>query len=440
MTQAAHDEPQALHMGLPLPHGKLAMWLFLVTEIMFFTALIGVYIILRNGTPSRSTYGWPAPHQVHLVEWIGALNTFVLICSSLTVVLAHHAAHIGKARQAMIYVAVTLALGGLFLGIKGFEYNSKFKHDILPGRIGEVLPPKLPEAPEGLNEKQAAAWRFGEAFRREQQFHAVGMQYVERVRGQLADIGKRAPAVADPQVVALFVDELRQAGGDDSGDPKQAATAPAGADRFIDGRQAAAMVGALAGNPAAGLTLMTPQPEAVKLSDLVAGFVKDHPDVKLSTADGSAFTDPTSAQAYVHKVEGELETISKANPVVADCARLLLAMQGGPNDVTAGYRRPLAPEAVGERVNKLLEEHEGKVHLTPSIPFGNLWASCYFAMTGFHALHVFGGIVIFAIILIAGARSGGLQRKHSTMLELVGLYWHFVDIVWIFLFPLLYLI
>ncbi len=50
-------------MGLPLPHGKLAIWMFLVTEIMFFTALIGVYLILRNGTPSKSPFHWPAPHR-----------------------------------------------------------------------------------------------------------------------------------------------------------------------------------------------------------------------------------------------------------------------------------------------------------------------------------------------------------------------------------------
>src|SRR5947209_20389189 len=87
MTQAVHEQSQA-HMGLPLPNGKLAMWLFLVTEIMFFTALIGTYIILRNGTPAlyegteaARNYHWPRPEQVHLVEWIGALNTFVLIAA-----------------------------------------------------------------------------------------------------------------------------------------------------------------------------------------------------------------------------------------------------------------------------------------------------------------------------------------------------------------------
>ena len=60
-------------------------------------------------------------------------------------------------------------------------------------------------------------------------------------------------------------------------------------------------------------------------------------------------------------------------------------------------------------------------------------------MTGFHALHVFGGLVIFAILLLMGLR-GKIGPQHANMLELVGLYWHFVDIVWIFLFPLLYLV
>src|SRR6516225_7569623 len=105
------------HMGLPLPHGKLAIWLFLVTEIMFFTGLIGTYIILRNGTPTDFN-PWPRPHDVHLAEWMGAVNTFVLICSSLTVVLAHHALGQGNVKRATQYLGITLALGCVFLVIK----------------------------------------------------------------------------------------------------------------------------------------------------------------------------------------------------------------------------------------------------------------------------------------------------------------------------------
>src|SRR2546421_12597863 len=100
----SHTPHPKTHMGMPLPNGKLAMWLFLVTEIMFFTGLIGTYIVLRNGQPSH-TEAWPTPHQVHLIEWVGAMNTFVLICSSLTVVLAHWAIARGKAGHASGVVA-----------------------------------------------------------------------------------------------------------------------------------------------------------------------------------------------------------------------------------------------------------------------------------------------------------------------------------------------
>ena len=131
-------------MGLPLPNGKLAMWMFLVTEIMFFTALIGTYMILRNSTPGQPIPGtgssypaWPKPHEVHLVEEYGAINTFVLICSSLTVVLAHWALMRGRVGQATLFVAVTLALGCVFLGIKAVEYKAKWDHRFMPSMIGE---------------------------------------------------------------------------------------------------------------------------------------------------------------------------------------------------------------------------------------------------------------------------------------------------------------
>src|SRR6478752_6251787 len=71
--------------SLPIPNGKLCLWLFLSTEIMFFAGLIGAYIVLRFGAPAGT---WPLPHDVHLVEIIGALNTFVLLMSSVTIVLA----------------------------------------------------------------------------------------------------------------------------------------------------------------------------------------------------------------------------------------------------------------------------------------------------------------------------------------------------------------
>ena len=64
----------------------------------------------------------------------------------------------------------------------------------------------------------------------------------------------------------------------------------------------------------------------------------------------------------------------------------------------------------------------------------NLFWSFYYTMTGLHAIHVIGGMVIMGIISVDVIKGNNLQR-----VELIGLYWHFVDIVWIFLFPLLYI-
>jgi hypothetical protein len=68
------------------------------------------------------------------------------------------------------------------------------------------------------------------------------------------------------------------------------------------------------------------------------------------------------------------------------------------------------------------------------IPGGNMWASTYFLLTGFHAIHVGVGLLVFAIML-----GWTLDARRAGAIENIGLYWHFVDLVWIFLFPLLYL-
>jgi cytochrome c oxidase subunit 3 len=68
-----------------------------------------------------------------------------------------------------------------------------------------------------------------------------------------------------------------------------------------------------------------------------------------------------------------------------------------------------------------------------------VYFSLYFAMTGMHALHMIIGIAILGFMIFR-ARAGAYTAGHVTFVENFGLYWHFVDIIWIFLFPLLYLI
>lgn len=93
-------------------------------------------------------------------------------------------------------------------------------------------------------------------------------------------------------------------------------------------------------------------------------------------------------------------------------------------------------------LKQLDKEHPdlfGGMHIQQPIRYGNLFASTYFLMTGFHALHVIIGMLLFGIIIWLGV-SGNLSPRHATLVENSGLYWHFVDLVWIFLFPLLYIV
>ncbi len=70
-------------------------------------------------------------------------------------------------------------------------------------------------------------------------------------------------------------------------------------------------------------------------------------------------------------------------------------------------------------------------------PNTNMFFGFYFLMTGIHALHVIGGAVALGVLLVRGLKGQMPQFEHRV--EICGLYWHFVDLVWIFLFPLLYL-
>jgi cytochrome c oxidase subunit 3 len=104
----------------------------------------------------------------------------------------------------------------------------------------------------------------------------------------------------------------------------------------------------------------------------------------------------------------------------------------------AAFQQPAAGEheaaAGGEAEHEGLNDQYPWLRLPIMIPGGPMWASTYFLLTGFHAIHVLVGLIVFALMLFMT-----LDRTKATTVENIGLYWHFVDLVWIFLFPLLYL-
>ena len=106
----------------------LGMWVFLVTEIMFFGGLFTAYVAYRSAYP-----GAFGAASEHLDLTLGAVNTAVLIGSSLTMALAVHSSQLGKRTALITFLLLTMALGSVFLGIKAVEYADKFHHHLVPG-------------------------------------------------------------------------------------------------------------------------------------------------------------------------------------------------------------------------------------------------------------------------------------------------------------------
>ena len=306
--------------AMPISNGKTFMWLFLSTEIMFFAALFGTYIVLRFGA-----IAWPSTHDVHLAEIWGATNTFVLICSSVTIVLALEAAKKSNAKSARGWMLLTLLLGCVFLGIKMYEYNAKFSHGVYP----QSPHSQIYEKPD-VYYAQAVRLRLNE------------------LKGDLENNTERTDA-QDEQLA--LVDEIAQ-------------------------------------------DLVIPAEKAVR----------DNPDSPAGRVLIFKMADEIYPRASVHEHHA-----------------------GASHDAAAPS---------GEKQTHLegLNDKHSWLKLPIMIPGGNMWASTYFLLTGFHAIHVIIGLIAFAYLLTIK-----LDRQSAGVIENIGLYWHFVDLVWIFLFPLLYL-
>jgi cytochrome c oxidase subunit 3 len=106
----------------------LGMWVFLATEVLFFGGLFLAYSIYRAWYPQAF-----AAASRELLVWAGTTNTAVLITSSLTMALAVRAAQTGERRSVILFLALTMLLGTLFLGIKAFEYYTEFIEHHVPG-------------------------------------------------------------------------------------------------------------------------------------------------------------------------------------------------------------------------------------------------------------------------------------------------------------------
>ena len=155
MTTANADAmrpPFPAERGVDTYNTKLGMWVFLASEVMFFTALIGSYIILRFGAPGE----WPRPGVVLNVP-VTAFNTFLLICSSVSMVKAYASIADGNQKMLKFWFLVTIICGASFVGVQAYEYTHLIHHGFLPSGIRDgseladlVAKGTLPEASLGL--------------------------------------------------------------------------------------------------------------------------------------------------------------------------------------------------------------------------------------------------------------------------------------------------
>lgn len=404
--------------SLPLGNGKLCLWLFLSTEIMFFAGLIGTYIVLRFGAPPGT---WPAPHSVHLVELIGAANTFVLLMSSVTIVLALEAARNNNSGSAKAWMVATFLLGSVFLGVKAYEYKEKFRHGIYPMKPHSAIYDKA-----DLYYLQACRQKL-EAIQKDlsdRKASAEGLSEQESERLKLCEDVLNNLVKFSEQAAANATDVLRQQRA-----MEIVATAIYPREHTSNSYEHLvdflAAEGAELANEKSDLQKLNSvmRSEQTALKEQLPSLEKREKAEQNAEEKAKLTKQVTDAKASVEKLAADM-TITNTRIAAID-GRLAFHKTLTPDD-----------DAELEHMKHGLNDAPdfASFKLPMKIPSGNMWASTYFLMTGFHAIHVLVGLIAFALVLPMH-----LGKRRAHVIENIGLYWHFVDLVWIFLFPLLYL-
>jgi len=306
--------------------GKLGIWLFLVTEVLFFGGLFVAYIIYRYNRPEVFT---DAHH--HLDTLLGGLNTIVLLFSSLTMAWGVRAAQMGDNKTTAISVLITMVCAALFLGVKAVEYSHKWDLGLLPGDYFSYDP------------------------HAEHAHHLISNYLVMLcIPFGLLFVGFAIGAVLNLKTGESLLG------------------------RFYGGL-AITMLGYFAG-VAGGVVWMS----------------------AMATEHGHDDTHHAAAVTVPVELIRPVSLVPLAAPV-ADVAPAAAASPG------------------------VIDKSLG------------VFFSIYYCMTGLHAIHIIGGIVALSWIFY---RSLAAQWRPDYFgpVDFVGLYWHLVDLIWIYLFPLMYLI
>ncbi|HTR52301.1 MAG TPA: cytochrome c oxidase subunit 3 [Kofleriaceae bacterium] len=391
--------------------GKLGIWLFLAQEVLFFSALFVQYVLYRVHHGEIYSYA----HKWLQVKF-GAINTAVLIFSSLTAAWAVRCAQRNEKRGLIACIALTLACAWTFLGIKYVEYSHKVHEHILFGSYfdpcvspgGAELLTKNNECPGA---KSTIEYDYGSEKAKTGCFEQSKL-----------DMNPTEPGVQADCEVSEITRE-KKAGAKD-------------VEWVEKGRRA--------------ITARCPEPH---IAEADAPEEKETFPCWRTAYQPAVCPDLTDAEARSHGTgtrpqvgilveygdsaeRGEeiaIEAKCKAPPAPAAQSIDVLASETGEKNLKLG-QGAIHPVHV-----ETAEEEHALESIGPPPEHTGMFFTIYFAMTGLHGIHVLFGVFVFTWLLIRAAK-GQFTKDYFGPVDYAALYWHIVDLIWIFLFPLLYLI
>ncbi len=389
-----HDHPAFLahHFDTPeqqFDSGKLGIWLFLVTEILFFSGMFCAYAIFRMLRPDV----FEGCSQF-LNTKLGAINTGVLLFSSLTMAWAVRCSQIEDHKGLVGMLSATLSCAMIFLGVKAIEYSHKWGMGLLPAGL-YFYDPSNPHPTDHPNYLAYLCAPFALLL-----IGVVAWLVVSLVSGNKfhSAIAKPLSVVCLCFFVGVGLGVVLESGGSESHAGEHAAAHHDG-----DSHGTAAEGG-----------------------DHKQHDAESHNDESVTNAEQLLIVGGVGAVDEDTAVLQRLATDTTNSGVQSE----LEALQRQAN--VAGSSIVTEPNQIAGAI----EEIEGQV-LTQRQ--AGVFFSIYYCMTGIHAIHILAGIGVLVWLLVRAVRQD-FNRQYFGPVDYVGLYWHLVDLIWIYLFPLLYLI
>lgn len=387
--------------------GKLGIWFFLAQEILFFSALFVAYIVYRHHHPEIYAYA----HHYLDVKW-GAINTAVLIVSSLSAAWAVRCAQLNQRRGLILCIAITLVCALGFLGIKTIEYSHKVHEHIL---WGKNFDPCIASAGNHLLNKGNNC-------------PGVKTSVVWNASAKKADRGcLEGDYDLDPRARGIQarceVAELTMGGT--GKDRKEVSRRSIPACEPYEGHGAGDGTGGGGGHGDGGGGGHGGG-HGAKHTTPCWELVENH------------HVCPAGPAAMVHY--GDTAHHWGIEIEVKNCEAA-----PAPAAPTDAFSDPETVHASGGkatfRKSEKLTKHEAQHEFASGPPpeHTGMFFSIYFAMTGLHGIHVLVGVFVFIWLLFRAIR-GDFTPEYFGPIDYAALYWHLVDLIWIFLFPLLYLI